>query len=604
MLGGNVPISDSGVARATYTVADVTTGGIIASVSNLNQTPTSYTPSTTFDVAPSSTNGAGLGGQIRFLSDANGTLSVDLVLDGGSGFSGGDTLTFDGPLFGGTVQQPVELTVSTLTSTTTLGAITSVSVVVAGTGYNSDFTLTVPTELGVPQNAANLTAVKGTLPRFFGNASLDVKKANKLTPTTLQAGGSVFGNYGIAKFRKNVAEQALGDKTEGGFVVTDNGEVSIDQGAGSKLNADKLDGNEGAFYQNATNIVEGILDPQRLANTTYNISISGTADFANTVFAETTAPSSANASLVSAANVGLQLALRSNGVTGIPTDAGGSAAGIMTFRRSTTGNSVAQMAWSATDNLYLRGNSDIGNVYGQWARSGTLRTMVPQIRTARRGTLPGPNADFLDNKEGLWYQQGYNIHDQRTDGVIGDTAFPQLLGRNKYVADNLYLVSSGEKYQLYVPDFFCATGTNPVGNLSAGGVYTLYSDAAAANNIGTIVVDPGGIQEVNDSTTGSVYTLITGTITFVGANTNKNIRVFGPNPGTKWTVTSSNLLTTGAAKSSLSATLLTVLLSRWVEQVLFLLLRSISDLVVLLTTMTSDLSSAVVLPPMAMVSWI
>ena len=71
----------------------------------------------------------------------------------------------------------------------------------------------------------------------------------------------------------------------------------------------------------------------------------------------------------------------------------------------------------------------------------------------------------------------------------------------------------------------------------------------AANNIGTIVVDPGGIQEVNDSTTGSVYTLITGTITFVGANTNKNIRVFGPNPGTKWTVTSSNLLTTGAKPS-------------------------------------------------------
>ena len=549
MLGGNVPISDAGVARATYTVADVTTGGIIASVSNLNQTPTSYTPSTTFDVAPSSTNGAGLGGQIRFLSDANGTLSVDLVLDGGSGFSGGDTLTFDGPLFGGTVQQPVELTVSTLTSTTTLGAITSVSVVVAGTGYNSDFTLTVPTELGVPQNAASLTAVKGTLPRFFGNASLDVKKANKLTPTTLQAGGSVFGNYGIAKFRKNVAEQALGDKTEGGFVVTDNGEVSIDQGAGSKLNADKLDGNEGAFYQNATNIVEGILDPQRLANTTYNISISGTADFANTVFAETTAPSSANASLVSAANVGLQLALRSNGVTGIPTDAGGSAAGIMTFRRSTTGNSVAQMAWSATDNLYLRGNSDIGNVYGQWAKVWhSENDGPPDPNEPRRGTLPGPNADFLDNKEGLWYQQGYNIHDQRTDGVIGDTAFPQLLGRNKYVADNLYLVSSGEKYQLYVPDFFCATGTNPVGNLSAGGVYTLYSDAAAANNIGTIVVDPGGIQEVNDSTTGSVYTLITGTITFVGANTNKNIRVFGPNPGTKWTVTSSNLLTTGASQ--------------------------------------------------------
>ena len=103
------------------------------------------------------------------------------------------------------------------------------------TGYNGDFVLTVPNELGTPSQAATLNARKGVLPRFFGNASIDVKKANKLTPTTLQAGGSVFGNYGIAKFRKNVAEQALGDQTEGGFRVTDNGEVSIDQGADQNL---------------------------------------------------------------------------------------------------------------------------------------------------------------------------------------------------------------------------------------------------------------------------------------------------------------------------------------------------------------------------------
>ena len=549
MLGGNVSISDAGVARATYTVADVTTGGIIATVSNLNQTPTSYTVSSTFDVEPSTTTGAGLGASIRFVSDGNGTLTVDVVLDGGSGYLGGDTLTFDGPLFGGTVQQPVELTVSTLTSTQAFGVLTNVSVVTAGTGYNADFTLTVPNELGTPSQAASLTAVKGTLPRYFGNASIDLKKANKLTPTTLQAGGSVFGNYGIAKFRKNVAEQALGDQTEGGFVLTVNGEVSIDQGAGSKLNADKLDGNEGAFYQNASNLVEGVIDPQRLANTTYNISISGTADFANVLFAETTAPSSANANLVSAANVGAQLALRSNSVNGIPTDAGGTRNGTLTFRRTATGNSVAQLAFSATDNLYIRGNSDTGTVYGNWAKIWhSENDGPPDINEPRRGTLPGPNADFLDNQQGLWYQQGYNIHDQRTVGVLGDPALPTLLGRNKYIADNLYVVSSGEKYTLYIPNYKAATGTNPVGNLSAGGNYTIYADDAAVNNIGTITVDPGGINEVDDTTTGGTYTTVTGSIAFVGAYTNKDIRVFGPNPGSKWTVTSSNLLTTGASQ--------------------------------------------------------
>ena len=64
-------------------MADVTTGGIIATVSNLNQTPESYTANWTVDVAPSTTTGAGLGAQIRFTTDGVGTLSVTsyLMLD-------------------------------------------------------------------------------------------------------------------------------------------------------------------------------------------------------------------------------------------------------------------------------------------------------------------------------------------------------------------------------------------------------------------------------------------------------------------------------------------------------------------------------------------
>ena len=84
--------------------------------------------------------------------------------------------------------------------------------------------------------------------------------------------------------------------------------------------------------------------------------------------------------------------------------------------------------------------------------------------------------------------------------------------------------------------------------LSAGGTYTLYADDAAVNNIGTITIDPGGITETDDTTVDAKYTVVTGSITFVGAYGNKDIRVFGPNPGSKWTVTSSNLLTTGASQ--------------------------------------------------------
>ena len=47
-------------------------------------------------------------------------------------------------------------------------------------------------------------------------------------------------------------------------------------GAGGGLNADLLDGQHGSFYQNASNINAGTLDPARLSGT-YNISVDGAA---------------------------------------------------------------------------------------------------------------------------------------------------------------------------------------------------------------------------------------------------------------------------------------------------------------------------------------
>ena len=61
-----------------------------------------------------------------------------------------------------------------------------------------------------------------------------------------------------------------------------------------------------------------------------------------------------------------------------------------------------------------------------------------------------------------------------------------------------------------------------------------------------MVDSSGGVQE-KTHTTGEIYSLVTGTIAFVGSNTNANVYVFGPNPGTKWTVSSSNKVSSGSS---------------------------------------------------------
>ena len=416
------------------------------------------------------------------------------------------------------------------------GAITSATITDSGTGYAADFTVTIPAELGSGTSAV-LTANKGTINRVYGNASIDIRKGNDLTPSA-----TIYGNYGVFKFRKDVANQAIGNQSEGGFIVTANGEVSIDQGPGSKLNADFLHGNPASYFEDATNLLSGTLDPARLANTTYNISISGTADTANRVFNDVTALSSNPTPSTSGA--GISAALRNNAATGL--NDGGSTHGVLTYRREATGNAATQLGFTSNNNLYIRGNSGAGNVYGNWAKMWSSANDGPNLndpsQPARTGGL---NADKLDNYEGLWYQSGYNLGDTRGVGVIGDPFLPEVLGREKIFLENLYVHDTGNKYTLYIPKYHVNSGTN--GNINNGGTYTIYSDSNATNNIGSIVVDANGVSE-QTGPTGDIYSLVTGSITFVGVNTNANIAIFGPNPGTKWTVTSSNEISSGSSQ--------------------------------------------------------
>ena len=445
------------------------------------------------------------------------------ITNGGTSYTDGTYQNL--PLEGGNVSV-TDSGVARATYTVTSGVITSATVTDSGTGYTAGFSITIPAEFG-GGNGAILTAVKGTINRVYGNIEIDMRKGDNLTPAA-----TVYGNYGVFRFRKDVANQAVGNQSEGGFVIDNDGQVTIDQGPGSELNADKLDGNHGAFYQNAGSLNAGTLDPARLANTTYNISISGTADTANRVFNETASLTS-NPSPAQAAN-GISAALRNNSATGL-TD-GGTTHGIMTYRREATGSAAIQIGYTDNDNLWIRGNSGGNTVYGNWSKiwSG-----------ANDGAASGLDADKLDGSQGLWYQSGYNFGNSKggINTPMGDMFLPEVLGQDKMVFENFYLNDSGLKYTLYIPGFHASTGAN--GNINTSGTYTIYSDVGATNNIGSIVVDANGVSELTH-TSGEIYSLVTGTIAFVGNNTNANIYVVGPNPGTKWTVTSSNPISSGS----------------------------------------------------------
>jgi hypothetical protein len=441
------------------------------------------------------------------------------IVNGGSGYTNG---TYQNLVLAGGNVQITNDGIARATFIVSGGAITSATVTDAGS-----FSVVIPTELGAGTGAI-LTANKGTINRNYGNIEIDIKKANDTTPSA-----TVYGNYGIARFRKDVDNQSVGNQTEGGFLVTANGEVSIDQGQGSKLNADLLDGNEGSFYTNASNLTNGTLDPARLsAATPYNISISGSADIGNRLFNDITSPTSNPGP--SGAVVGIVAHLRDNSIVGVSD--GGTQAGVLTYRRNSGTTATTQLAFTDNNNLYIRGNSGTNATYSNWFKMWSENN---------DGSGSGLDADVLDGKQGKWYQNAYNAGDQRTLGAIGDIFLPEVIGRDKISFESFHVNASGNKYRLYIPDFHVNSGAG--GNINNAGTYTIYSDDNATNNIGTIVVDStGGVTEVTDSVTGAIYSLVVGTVTFSGNNTNANIRVFGPNPGSKWTVTSSNNISSGS----------------------------------------------------------
>ena len=444
------------------------------------------------------------------------------------------------------------------TFTVTNGVITNVSITDGGSSYAADFTVTVPSELGAPSQAASLTGVKGTVNRAYGNIKIDVRKANNITQNT-----TTWGNYGLVRFRKDDANQSLQNQNvEAGFIVDSDGSVRLDQGVGSSLTAEFIEGAgiklSAAALTNASLFTSGFLNTSVLdPNGSYVINITGSST--NTATLNNEAASATTNPAPSGAAHGLQAHLRNNTTTGLVD--GGSDHGVLTYRRKTgVSRAVTQLGFTDNNNLWIRGDtggtsSTYSNWYEIWSENNDGRD-DPNTNPAVAGkgvhasnATAGPNALYLNGQGGLWYQSGYNIGDNRGNGTIGQQFLPEVLGRDKWVLENFYVAGSGSKYSLYIPNFHVTV--NSGGNLVAGGTYTVYADSQAIQNIGTMVVDTGsGAIVEGTGSDGAIYSVITGTITFTASNTVEDVRLVGPNASgsSRWTVTSANELSANAAQ--------------------------------------------------------
>ena len=345
------------------------------------------------------------------------------------------------------------------------GAVTEVTVTSSGTGYNNDFTITPnPVEIGSGTGLVLLGKIS-TVNRQYANVSLDVQRVSDLTISA-----DAYGTIGVARFKKS--QFKLGE--------SGNGSVDIKTGPDSGLDADLLDGAQGSFYTNASNISSGTLDSDRLSGT-YNIAISGQS--ANTIrlLTGTTNPSSNPLPKDFASGVVLNTVFNSsNGlstaypdITGIDPDDPLSTPTstkhmVMTLRNEGSGISTAggvrQLAFADDNNIYIRGSGTEAaseTTFGSWNKIWS---------SGNHGINSLLDADKLDNKEGLWYQDAWNIKtnelfNTRIPTWMSSTKFRNQIEVKSYSGTDVY-------YRILVRK---ALDVNPGGDYEANSQVNVYN---------------------------------------------------------------------------------------------------------------------------------
>jgi len=369
------------------------------------------------------------------------------------------------------------------------GQVTTVTVTNSGSGYTADFQVTPNPAIIGSGSGLVLLAKLATVAKQFANIAVDVQRVSDLTISQ-----DLFGTIGVARFKKS--QFNIGN--EG------NGSVSIQMGPDSGLDADLLDGQQGSYYLNGAFFVDSSINPDKLASGTYGIDISGRST--NTLRVDT-GISNANANPApSEAVQGVTLQTLFNSSNGLSAafpalnNLGQNATKhlVMTLRNGSTGGDatfggVRQMAFANDDRIYFRGSGSAVSSYGSWQEIWTSGNM---------GIDSGLDADKLDNKQGVWYQDGWNIKDNE----LFDTRLPTWRSSTKF-RDKIEVSSYGGTDTFYRILVRQALDISPGGDFETNSTVDIYDINKLSVGDFTITANPQIIDQ-NDSS--KTYTMLVG----------------------------------------------------------------------------------------------
>ena len=435
-----------------------------------------------------------------------------LIANPGTGYTQG---TYNNvPLTGNTTGTGLEANIVVDSN----GSITNVTITDGGSGYtpykdandNGDFSITIPVEIGAG-NSAVLLAKITTTTRSFGFLGLDVER---VTDATISS--DPFGTGGVAKFKKSQ------------FVIGSDGSVTLkDQTntASSGLDADLLDGLQGIDYLDGQYFIDRSITPLKLQQgVEYSINIDGYSTESSRLLTNTQNSNSNPAPFEAVSGLVLRTIFDSaDGLsTQYPQVVSGNASAqkhlVMTIRtagESSTvdGGGVRQLAFANDDNMYLRGSGDVLNQFSNWGKVWTSNNDGPGNTISGRG----PDADLLDNKQGTWYQNAWNINenDPKTQepAKFWETYLPRFISSTK-VRDKLEIKSFAGTDTSYSIFFRQVLDITPTGLFRASNVVNLYD--IGKNNIGNFTIDaPVQHVDANDST--NSYTILQGRLSSGGS---------------------------------------------------------------------------------------
>ena len=307
-------------------------------------------------------SGGNLLSNIKAVATVSGGIVTDIqILDGGSGLSTAPTIEITDESGSGAS--------AAATATIDNGVISRITITDGGINYGADYNITpLPSAITSTQSGgsdvADLQAILATRDLNFATVDIDIRRVDGNTPDS-----TAYSTVGVARFRKS---DINGTRT-GQFRFDPNGGVYIDQGTGSGLDADKLDGQQGNYYRNGENFIDFTITPTKLSNDTYDISVQGSAGTAGLL--EVTDTRTINTQPQATAT-GLQLAWKQNTSSDganssliLPNDEveqalndGGTLHSQLIIRRSGatptdfSGGAINSLAFTDNNNLYVRGS--------------------------------------------------------------------------------------------------------------------------------------------------------------------------------------------------------------------------------------------------------